>query len=308
VHLRSVSAAVLSVVGLALATSLRGFCGLAPSATLRFSGGSRTALKATLMGGGLRWEKLAKKNKSPGQDPLYRFKMENDPNAPVPWDRSTCEVMVDAMSITKWYWRKIEMENEDLLIQHDIHVGWPQRVFQASMMLAKHYGKDRPPSPWRPVILVFDQPSKEDTWSGLKLKKWHCLQRQGPQDAGFRKWVSLEEIATEPRCTLAWAQTYVDQSASGKTRCDREILYMLEVLTRQFPRRQILVTEDLNLAEEARRYCTVRGAEWFEREVLELAGETQGPKIIEALMGGAYGVEKVTKQLPDAIRNAWMSQ
>jgi len=299
VHRWPAVAALLAVVGLAVASSGRGFCGLAPSAPHRISGGSRTDLRATALGGGIRWEEKV----PAGQDPLFAFKTQAHPDKPLPWKSEECEVMVDAMSIIKWYWKRIEEEHEDLLVQNDLHVGWPVRVLQAAHVLAKHYGRDRPPSPWCPVIVVYDQPHPSSSFSGKKIKTWKNLGRQGPRSVGL----TFPQASDEIKVTCAYGGTYVDQSASGKTRCDREILYMLEIITRDFPRRQVLVTEDRALADDATRYCTVRGAKWFESEILKLGGKKHGPNIIEALMGGSYGIEKVTQNLPKGISKAFLS-
>lgn len=293
---RTVAAAFLSAVGLAVTTSIRGFCGQPPPATHRFSGCSRTALRAKVLGGGLRWEAKV----PAGQDPLFVYKTEDRPDAPLPWRREQCEVMVDAMSVIQWYWEKIRQDHEDLVVENDMHVGWPQRVFQAAHVLAGHYGRDRPPSPWCPVMVVYDSPDLTNSFSGLKAKTWKNLKRQGPRNYGLKPFDPV-------KVTMTWSESYVDQSASGFTRCDREILYMLEVLTRDFPRRQVLVTEDPALAEDATRYCTVRGVKWFEKEILNLGGE-RGPHIIEALMGGSYGIEEVTENLPKCVAKAFTAQ
>lgn len=201
--------------------------------------------------------------------------------------------MVDSMSVIKYFWWVIRSEREDLVLEHDLFAYWPAKLAYALQSLTRHYGSDRPPSPWRPIVAVFDQPNPNKVTSGLKLRKWYNLHKQGPRFANGM--------------TLAWAQTYVDQSAAERYRCDREILYMLEILTRDFDRRQILVTGDRTLQETARRFCTVRGPKWLRREILKMGG-TQGKEGVEALLGGGARVGKIMSMLPRSVRGAFTSQ
>eukprot|EP00929_Paragymnodinium_shiwhaense_P014485 TRINITY_DN122398_c0_g1_i1.p1 TRINITY_DN122398_c0_g1~~TRINITY_DN122398_c0_g1_i1.p1 ORF type:complete len:344 (+),score=53.41 TRINITY_DN122398_c0_g1_i1:168-1199(+) len=221
---------------------------------------------------------------------------ETDLMAPLPWPTETTEIMIDGMSVIQYFWNKVEKDEEALVEsfdKNDIHGWWPLRVFMAAQELAEAgYGVERPPSPWQPLTAVFDIPDKNKITSGLKIKRWHTLTRQGPSRAG--------------NCTLSWAQVYVDQSAAERVRCDREILYMLEVITRQYPqRRQVLVTSDRRLGQEAKRFCTVRSPKWFEKEVLK-TGEG-GKKAIEALLGGSDGVQNSLKRLPMAVQRAFQA-
>jgi len=214
----------------------------------------------------------------------------SDYNDPLEWPRETCEVMVDAMSVTRWYWKKAKKADQELVLTHDLFAYWPIRVFNMIKLLSKEYGKEKPPSPWAPVVAVFDLPNAEQTWSGLQVKKWKNLSRQGPRYVNG--------------VTLAWSQTFVDMSASGKMRCDREILYMLESLTRDFPRRQVLVTGCKYLAADAKRFCTVRSPQWLEQEILARHGQ-EGAAAVKAMEGGPEGVEEALKGLPQKVKAAW---
>lgn len=225
-------------------------------------------------------------------DPYMVAKQEKNLSAPLPWLRSQSEVMVDAMSVMKYFYKRNRVSKEDMLQTHDFHSYWPLRVFMAVQKLTRVYGKDRPPSPWRPVIAVYDIPDPRDQSSGLKIRRWRSLFRQGPRPAAGM--------------TLAWAQTYVDQSAAERYRCDKEILWMLELLTRDYPRKQVLVTEDKWLAKQAKRFCTVRGAQWLKAEILAAdRGSTAGA---EALQGSEQGVEHALGMLPKPIRQAFVAQ
>merc|ERR1711972_600599 len=106
------------------------------------------------------------------------------------------------MSVIRHFWKKTRMEKNHLVLEHDIHSYWPARLYTAVKTLTRKFGKDVPPSPWKPVIAVYDIPDPKKTRNGLKVRKWQNLYRQGPRSTG--------------RVTLAWAQTYVDQSAAER--------------------------------------------------------------------------------------------
>jgi len=212
-------------------------------------------------------------------------------SAPLPWPRSTAEVMIDSMSVIDHAFFVQQLKRQDILFQNDRFHVWPGRVFMAAKALNRLYGKECPPSPWRPVIAVYDQPDPRETPSGLKVRTWSNLYKQGPREAG--------------RVTLGWAQTYVDQSAEERWDCDREILYMLELLTRDFPRRQVLVTDNPWLEQQASRFATVRSPKWLMKELKE-AGQ-EGKAAIEALTGESKGDFKTFNMLPRCVRKAFSS-
>jgi len=147
------------------------------------------------------------------EGPFFHERQERDGMARLPWPRNQSEVMVDAMSVIRFYWERRSRRGDDVPLKHDVHSYWPGRVYFACQKLAKAYGKDCPPSPWKPIVAVYDIPDPKRTMSGLQVRRWKSLYKQGPRDANGM--------------TLAWAQTYVDQSARERYRCDLEILYML---------------------------------------------------------------------------------
>lgn len=187
----------------------------------------------------------------------------------LPWPPETAEIMVDAHSVISWYWNKTLEIEEDLNLVHDKFMFWPARIARAAQLLARRFGVDRPPSCWSPIIVVYDLPDPGETWNGNQVKKYRYLSRQGPR--------------IHEGITLAWSNSYVDTSASENYRCDREILYMLEMLSRPYPRRQVLVTADAKLAEQAEMFCLIRGPEWLDQE-LQTLGE-EGIAARKALLG-----------------------
>lgn len=225
------------------------------------------------------------------RDPYSKAKAELNMMAPLVWPREECEIIVDATNLTFWYFQKAakaEGHDPSISLKHDPFCFWPIRIYNALKVLVPHYGKSRPPSPWKPVMGVWDLPNPGSTWSGLQVKRWKNLSRQGPRPVSG--------------LTLAFSQTYVDRSAEENYRADKEIMYLLEILTRDFSRRQILVTADRTLAKQARNYATVRGPSWFEQEVLSLGGE-EGKNAIKALMGGSEGVQEA--KLPYVVWRAF---
>jgi len=236
---------------------------------------------------------------TPFSDPYSAAKAELKVNAELPWERSETEVMVDAMSCIKHYWRRSKSMSEGLVVKNDIHSYWPGRLTLAATQLAKVYGINVPPSPWKPVISVFDMVDRCKTGvSGLKVRKWQSLVQQGCS-------VSRADV------TIGVAGAYVDQSAAMIYRADKEILFMLDVLTREYPRRLVLVTADKRLAKQARAYATVRGPEWFKREVERTGSE--GKLAMRALMGEDdartnEAIHKYFKGLPKRVSDAFRSQ
>lgn len=210
---------------------------------------------------------------------------------PLPWPRIQAEVMVDAMSIIRHFQRATRDKTQLKVHDDDPFMSWPYRVYAGIKALRGDYGKDRPPSPWRPLIAVFDLPHWRRCESGLQMRTWHCLSKQGPR--------------TSSGVTLAWANTYVSQGASRRTRCDKEILSMLEVLLREYPRRQVLVTSDNVLARHALKYCQVRGVPWF---VQELQRTDRGKQALDILMNEHEGVKLPTTGLDLAVRSAFDSR
>lgn len=210
--------------------------------------------------------------------------------APLPWPPETAEIMVDAHSIIQWYWNETLEIEQDLNLVHDKFMFWPGRVVNAAKLLVRRYGLDRPPSPWSPVIVVFDLPDPGMTWNGKQVKLYRNLARQGP--------------TIHDGLTFAWSNTYVDTSASEMYRCDREVLYMLEMLSRPYPRRQVLVTADPKLAEQAELFSLVRGPEWFDQELQSLGQEGQAAR--EALLG--LKEDNSLEDLPFGIKNAFAAR
>jgi len=76
------------------------------------------------------------------------------------------------------------------------------------------------------------------------------------------------------------------------------------VLTSEYPRKQVLVTEDRWLAREARKFATVRSVRWLEREIMEVGGQSAA-FAIDALAGEAPGVEKAFESLPMPVQKAF---
>lgn len=287
------AAAIAGAVGAVLfagSARVEGFCGL----SLRPRVGSLDASSlCALPQPQIRSPRWKQRNPDVPLDPYLAAKEEKNLDAPLPWKRSQCEIMVDSMSVIKYFWKEIRKEREDLVLEHDLFAYWPAKLVYAVQSLTGLYGTDRPPSPWRPIVAVFDQPDPKKVASGLKVRKWYNLRKQGPRFANGM--------------TLAWAQTYVDQSAEERYRCDREILYMLEILTRDFDRRQVLITNDRTLQANARRFCTVRGPQWLRKEIWTVGGRP-GKEGIETLLGGRAGVGRSVSSLPTSIRNAFITQ
>lgn len=219
------------------------------------------------------------------------------PVDPLPWSRKTTEVMIDATSLIKYFNRKARElpQNKDLNQMSDYFSWWPIRSYMIATLLSKEYGQDRPPSPWEPIIVVYDTPDPAKTWSGLQVEKYRYASREGP-------WKVQLPTPGPGTATLAFSQTYVDRSAAGIYRCDKEILYMLELLMRDFPsRRQVLVTASAGMKKHAERFCTVRGPKWLEAEILQRHG-WRGKETYQALMGGPQGVLWHLRALPDQLR------
>lgn len=185
-------------------------------------------------------------------------------------------MMIDGHSLIEWYWNQTLQIEQDLNLVHDKFTFWPARLLKATELLTRRFGLDRPPSPWSPIIAVFDLPDPGNTWNGAQVKRYKSLSRQGPTEYHG--------------VTLAWSNSYVDTSASESYRCDREVLYMLEMLSRPYPRRQVLVTADPMLAERAEEICHVRGPEWFDQELQTLGQE--GEVARQELLGLSYDDEK----------------
>lgn len=224
-------------------------------------------------------------------DPYFTAKAERNPQAPLPWPDSTAEIMVDAMSVIEYFWKKIERASTELVVKNDKFTYWPARVYMAVAALRGQFGTDTPPSPWEPLTVVYDLPDPRKSRLGMQVRKWQNLAKQGPRSANG--------------VTLAFSQTYVDQSAAMRFRCDNEILTMLEMLTQAYPRRQVLVTGDGRLAYRARTFCTVRGPRWLE---MQLERHREGRNALQALMGEANGVAGSLGTLPPAVRKAFVSQ
>jgi len=227
-----------------------------------------------------------------------RRKEQAELSAEVPWPRHQTELMVDAMSVIRHYRTQEKVNEYGQVIEDDPHSFWPARVYCALRPLVQHYGLDVPPSPWKPVVCVYDIPNPSKTRSGLKVRKWGNLHKQGPRSVGRG-----ECGPGGAELTLAWAQTYVDQSAAERYRCDKEILWMLEVLTRDMPRRQVLVTGDRWLQREAKRFCLVRDVNWLEQEILGHGEE--GEKAIAPLQGDTDDIQFALKGLPPNIKRAF---
>ncbi|CAE7643475.1 unnamed protein product [Symbiodinium sp. CCMP2592] len=107
-------------------------------------------------------------------------------------------------------------------------------------------------------------------------------------------------------CRARFSQSYVDTSARESYRCDREIMYMLDMLMRPYPRRQILVTEDVNLAREANTVCHVRSAKWLNEELLKSG--PAGVNASEALMSIEYDFQPIMEELPKAVQIAFAAR
>jgi hypothetical protein len=182
----------------------------------------------------------------------------------LPWDRETAELMIDATSVAKYVLDKFEDENSHIKLNGDVYSWWPSRVLAAVRRLVPIYGKDRPPSPWNPIIVVFDRPDPLRYHNAFKIKQYRNLARQGPDNM-------------VKGMTTAVSGTYVEEVRKGNEwngRADEEMLYMLELLVREWPmRRQVLVSADKDLREMARRHCMVRSPEWLLRELQRLGEE-----------------------------------
>jgi len=223
---------------------------------------------------------------------------EEELQAEVPYPRAQTEIMVDAMSVIRHYWQQKKVNEYGMVIENDPHSYWPARVYCALRPIVRHYGLDRPPSPWKPVTVVYDIPDPSHTKSGLKVRKWGSLHKQGPREVGRGE---CGPYGAE--MTFAFAQTYVDQSAAERYRCDKEILWMLEVLTRDYPRRQVLVTGDKWLQKAAKKYCLVRDVAWLEKEIL--AEGEEGQRALAPLKGQNEDMAWATKGLPKGIKRAF---
>ena len=77
---------------------------------------------------------------------------------------------------------------------------------------------------------------------------------------------------------------------------------MLEILVREYPRRQVLVTGDKVLARHANKFCTVRGVRWF---VKELQRTEEGRKAYDFLMNEGEGIELNFRGLAIPVRKAF---
>jgi len=211
---------------------------------------------------------------------------------PLPWPEETAEIMVDAFSVVAWSMEELGNIEEDLELRHDRFSYWPARVAIAAEALLDRYGLSRPPSPWSPLIVVYDLPNPGQTWNGNQIKRWRHLARSGPENSN--------------NVTLAWSQSYVDTSASEDYRCDKEIMYMLEMLTRPYPRRQVLVTDDPFLARQAERLCKVRSSKWFHEELLK-SGE-KGINASKALLSIEYDFEPYLHELKKKLQLAFATR
>mmetsp|Transcript_68788 Transcript_68788/g.163858 ORF Transcript_68788/g.163858 Transcript_68788/m.163858 type:complete len:302 (+) Transcript_68788:28-933(+) len=211
---------------------------------------------------------------------------------PLPWPTETAEIMIDAHSVIPWFWAETAKIEEDLDLRHDKFSFWPARIAKAGQALLSRFGLSRPPSPWSPIITVFDLPDPGNTWNGQQIKRYRSLARQGPRQFN--------------NVTLAFSQSYVDTSARENYRCDREIMYMLDMLMRPYPRRQILVTDDVKLAREANTVCHVRSAKWLNEELLKSG--PAGVNASEALMSIEYDFQPIMEELPKAVQIAFAAR
>eukprot|EP00439_Symbiodinium_sp_Y106_P068468 s1001_g11.t1 len=100
---------------------------------------------------------------------------------PLPWPVETAEIMIDAHSVIPWYWAETAKIEEDLDLRHDKFSFWPARIAKAGEALLSRFGLSRPPSPWSPIITVFDLPDPGNTWNGQQIKRYRSLARQGPR-------------------------------------------------------------------------------------------------------------------------------
>jgi len=224
--------------------------------------------------------------------PYHDVRKSTDLTAPVPWPRHETEIMVDVSSVNRYYMNQVaaEREAEGMKFMHDPLQTWPVRLIYACRRLARVYGRDVAPSPWKPIILVHDSldprsASKHHATKGQQYERWVDLKRAGPRD--YRGM------------TLATANMYVDQSVQMRGRADREILYMLEMVTRDWPRKQILITDDPVLQEDARDYAAVRGPEWLEDEIRTFARRNETNSIVDVLKGYRFdGLEDELERLP----------
>eukprot|EP00439_Symbiodinium_sp_Y106_P060728 s1001_g9.t1 len=116
----------------------------------------------------------------------------------------------------------------------------------------------------------------------------------------------LEELGRLCHGKILFSQSYVDTSARESYRCDREIMYMLDMLMRPYPRRQILVTEDVQLAREANTVCHVRSAQWLNEELLKSG--PAGVNASEALMSIEYDFQPIMEELPKAVQIAFAAR
>jgi len=233
----------------------------------------------------------------PRRSNVPKVRLEKGLEDDLPWPRETAEIMVDSMSFSLYLFKKAQerLEPEGIYINYDKFLLWPAWVWHAVKKLVPIYGFDRPPAPWKPVILVHDIPDMgpgAHSYSGLRVRRWQNLKKQGPRE--------IDGV------TLAWAGTYNDISARGWGRCDQEILTMLEALTRDFPRRQVLVSGQPMVRDEARRYCEVRSPAWLEKEIRRSGSE--GEKIIEEILSSKLDLteELKKKNVKHQVRDAWL--
>eukprot|EP00913_Durusdinium_trenchii_P025574 g24003.t1 len=94
-----------------------------------------------------------------------------------PWPKETMEVMIDGHSLIECLF------GEDLNLVHDKFTFWPARLLKATELLTRRFGLDRPPSPWSPIIAVFDLPDPGNTWNGAQVKRYKSLRAERPDRA-----------------------------------------------------------------------------------------------------------------------------
>lgn len=218
---------------------------------------------------------------------LAEARAEEDMNAPLMWPRAETEIMVDVMSVLNYIWARERLTFDQTPSPFGL---WSLRMVFALETLAGRFGTDRPPSPWEPLVLVYDLPNpKMDAWT-LQIRHWRSLAKQGPRRV--------------ENCTVAFAGTYT-QRLLHTTRCDREILHMLELLTREFPRKQVLVTWDKKLAKEVRPFATVRSPAWLEKEIRAI-GTARGELGHQVMLGDwCEEMEEVLDNCPARIGQAF---
>ncbi|CAK0889645.1 unnamed protein product [Prorocentrum cordatum] len=226
---------------------------------------------------------------------LEAAKAKRGLTAKLPWPRSTCEVMIDAMTTIQHFWRKAGHEKGHLRHQSDIFTLWPAKVVQAAAALRPRYAdRDRrPPSPWEPIMVVYDYPNPRRNWMvSPRIDLWKHMSQQGPR-------------VLQKGLSIAFADTYTENlDELTKGRCDQEIMYMIELLTREFPRRQVLVTGDPKLQRLARSHCLVRSPKWLEQELLR-TGEP-GKRALKAFEPGDDSTYDEVMRLPNLLQDLWL--